>query len=259
MTIKEVEQELQIPRATIRFYEKEGLLNPKREENGYRDYSEEDIERLKKIIILRKLGITVTDITDVLDGASGLSDVLTANMEALEKQMEELRGAMRVCRNMLDSHVELADFDTERYWNTIEEEEKQGHRFMDIAKDIVETEKKIFTSWFAWTDTNGEIYDSVPVLIRDVLIASTFSGCICCLMRGSWSVKNFLGGIVGIAIIILVECVLSIPLYFLGKKYYWIAKNRRKVLFIVCLVLCGVLLVLNMVLFPDFYTAYPFF
>ena len=32
MTIKEVELYLEVPRATIRFYEKEGLISPKRKE-----------------------------------------------------------------------------------------------------------------------------------------------------------------------------------------------------------------------------------
>ena len=56
MTIKEVEQELGIPRANIRFYEKKNLLHPERGENTYREYSEEDVATLKKIIILRKIG-----------------------------------------------------------------------------------------------------------------------------------------------------------------------------------------------------------
>ena len=43
MIIKEVEQSLGVPRATVRFYEKEGLLSPSRSENGYREYSEEDV------------------------------------------------------------------------------------------------------------------------------------------------------------------------------------------------------------------------
>ena len=37
MTIKELEQQLQIPRANIRYYEREGLLRPQRGENNYRD------------------------------------------------------------------------------------------------------------------------------------------------------------------------------------------------------------------------------
>ena len=37
MKINDVEQILGITKANIRFYEKEGLLNPSRNENGYRD------------------------------------------------------------------------------------------------------------------------------------------------------------------------------------------------------------------------------
>jgi len=59
MTIKEVEQILWIPRATVRFYEKEGIIEPKREKNGYCDYSQTDVVRLKKIIILRKIDLSV--------------------------------------------------------------------------------------------------------------------------------------------------------------------------------------------------------
>ena len=52
MTIKEVEKKLNISRANIRFYEKEGLLEPKRCDNEYRDYSEDDLKRLEKNFII---------------------------------------------------------------------------------------------------------------------------------------------------------------------------------------------------------------
>ena len=68
MKINELEKELNISRANIRFYEKEGLLNPTRKENGYREYSEKDIAVLKKIIIYRKLGISIQDIRGIFDG-----------------------------------------------------------------------------------------------------------------------------------------------------------------------------------------------
>ena len=49
MTIKQLEQELEIPRATIRFYEKEKLIAPKRSDNSYREYSEEDFENITRL------------------------------------------------------------------------------------------------------------------------------------------------------------------------------------------------------------------
>ena len=43
MTIKELEARTGMVRANIRYYEEEGLLAPRRLDNGYRDYSEEDV------------------------------------------------------------------------------------------------------------------------------------------------------------------------------------------------------------------------
>ena len=43
--------------AVYRFYEKEGLLSPGRNsENGYRDYGEAEVDTLRRIKLLRKLG-----------------------------------------------------------------------------------------------------------------------------------------------------------------------------------------------------------
>lgn len=59
MTIKELEQRTGMPRANIRYYEEEGLLSPRRLENGYRDYSEEDVQTLEKIKLLRSLQLDI--------------------------------------------------------------------------------------------------------------------------------------------------------------------------------------------------------
>ena len=56
MTIGELEALLDMPRASIRFYEQEGFIHPKREANNYRDYSEEDADTLRKVKLLRQLG-----------------------------------------------------------------------------------------------------------------------------------------------------------------------------------------------------------
>ncbi|MFR3320793.1 MAG: MerR family transcriptional regulator [Lachnospiraceae bacterium] len=49
MTIKEVEEITNLPRSNIRFYEKEKLITPVRNpNNGYREYSEKDVNTIKK-------------------------------------------------------------------------------------------------------------------------------------------------------------------------------------------------------------------
>jgi DNA-binding transcriptional MerR regulator len=47
MTSKEMELRSGVPRANIRYYEAEGLLSPRRAKNGYREYSEKDLETLR--------------------------------------------------------------------------------------------------------------------------------------------------------------------------------------------------------------------
>lgn len=244
MTIKEVEQELGIPRATVRFYEKEGLLDPKREENGYRDYSENDVDKLKKIIILRKLGIAVGDIEDIFDGAKTMPEALAENLNNLQKQMEELKGAMNLCRRMQEDGLELASFRAEDYWTIMEEEEKKGHPFMDIAKDIVETEKKVIFRYFSWTDKNGNPYDWRRNL-RDFIIMLLGLGIARCIMKKEISIGNLLWGVGGVLSILVIESLLSIPMYFLGKRFPWIEKHRIMVLVIFALGLCVGLLLLG--------------
>lgn len=244
MTIKEVEQLLEVPRATVRFYEKEGLITPTREGNGYRDYSDEDVEKLKKIIILRKIGMSVEEIDDLFDGIRSMDEALDANIENLQKQMDELKGAMKLSQKMKEDFVQIASMDVNAYWNTIEEEEKQGNRFMDIAKDIIEIEKGVFASYFSAIDRDGKPYESFPRILLNVIACTVIAGILVCFFEGNWSAKNFLMGIRGVVSIIILEMVLSIPLYFLGKKYDWIRKNRKKALFIVALILCILLLIL---------------
>ena len=77
MRIKEVEQRTGLPAKAIRLYESKGLLKPAREtENDYRDYTEEDVARLKTIAILRKLDVSVAEIKEWTDGQTNLSDLL---------------------------------------------------------------------------------------------------------------------------------------------------------------------------------------
>lgn len=68
MKINEVETLLDISKANIRFYEKEGLLSPSRTAAGYREYTPEDVEQLKTILLLRKLGFPVKVIRQILNG-----------------------------------------------------------------------------------------------------------------------------------------------------------------------------------------------
>lgn len=76
MLINKACRESKLTKKAIEYYEVQGLIKPRILENGYRDYSSEDAEKLNKIGTLRKLGLSVSEIKVVLkDPKIGLCEV----------------------------------------------------------------------------------------------------------------------------------------------------------------------------------------
>lgn len=125
MTIKDVEKRTGLSRSNIRFYEKEKLIEPLRNEsNGYRDYSENDVENIKKIAYLRTLGISIEDIRSIISEKVTLQEMLEKQKEVLKNQITDLNKAKLMCEKMLDEEsisyeklqVEQYVTDLHDYW-----------------------------------------------------------------------------------------------------------------------------------------------
>ncbi len=132
MTIKEVEQKTGLQRSNVRFYEKEELIQPKRnEKNGYRMYSDNDIENIKKIAYLRTLGISIEDIRRILKNEISLYDVIEMQSKVLNGQIEELSYAKKQCEVMLKSEeISFEKMNVEEYIPDLEDEwERNGQVF----------------------------------------------------------------------------------------------------------------------------------
>ena len=61
MNIGDASEQASLPRKTIRYYEEIGLISPQRSENGYRDYSDMDVHRLRFLQRSRSLGFTIEE------------------------------------------------------------------------------------------------------------------------------------------------------------------------------------------------------
>lgn len=141
MNIREAEEETGIIRQNIRFYEKKGLVHPKRnEENDYRQYSEEDIKRLKTIKMLRKLDFTVENIKEVLDGNVDFTQAVRNQLDSLKKRKRELSAQINFLEKMDREGADLSN--QEQYLSQIEQEERQGRRFTDILEDYRKTARE---------------------------------------------------------------------------------------------------------------------
>ena len=105
MTIKELEEKTGLARANIRYYEQQGLVHPARQENGYRDYSEEDLATLRKVKLLRHLGLGIDTIRAVQRGAQPLGKALAAREEELSGEAALLAREKAVCRELRGSGI----------------------------------------------------------------------------------------------------------------------------------------------------------
>lgn len=126
MTIKEVEEQTGLTRSNIRFYEKEKLIEPSRnDKNGYRDYSEKDVDNIKKIAYLRTLEISIEDIRNIISDKVPLAEIIKKQTITLQTQIEGFNQAKAMCERMLESgnisfdelQVEKYVADLETYWS----------------------------------------------------------------------------------------------------------------------------------------------
>ena len=109
MRIQEVEERTGITSHNIRYYEKENLICPQRNlTNKYREYTEDDIQKLNTIKLLRMINIPIRNIREYFEGNISLEDVLKSNLCLLEEEEHKLRESI-----MLNRHLLEQDIDTE--------------------------------------------------------------------------------------------------------------------------------------------------
>jgi MerR family copper efflux transcriptional regulator len=107
MNIGQAARRSGLPAKTIRYYEEIGLLRPQRAENGYRDYDDLDIHRLRFLQRSRGLEFSVEECRQLLslydDKARESADVkaiANAKLAEIDRKLAELMGL----RDML-SHL----------------------------------------------------------------------------------------------------------------------------------------------------------
>lgn len=148
MNIREAEAASGITKQNIRFYERKGLLHPERNmENDYRQYSDEDIRRLKSIRMLRRLDFPVEEIRKILEGSEEFKEAVKRQIESLKSRKQDLADQIEFLERIEKDGADLSR--QEQYLKAMEQAEHQGVRFLDILKDykkVAQSEmKKRFT------------------------------------------------------------------------------------------------------------------
>ncbi|MBW0147940.1 MerR family transcriptional regulator [Marinobacter arenosus] len=117
MKVKQLAEAAAVNPDTVRFYTREGLLNPSRNpENNYQQYDTDDLRRLRFARKARQLGFSLPEIRSILDQADDhhspcpmVREVFEQRLAEVEREIAELqqlrermKGALSAWRDMPD-------------------------------------------------------------------------------------------------------------------------------------------------------------
>lgn len=121
MTTKKVEELLGLTKQTLIYYEKEGLIKPSRDMNNYRNYSQEDVDLLRYIQLLRSMELSIDEIKFIIDGKLSLRKALETKRKYIEKERIELDNIEKRINDYIKRRRVYVSFDDEEVVYTREE------------------------------------------------------------------------------------------------------------------------------------------
>lgn len=103
MHISQLAKRHGLTRGSLLHYDRLRLLKPSgRTQARYRQYTEADEARLEKICLLRKAGLSLKHIAEILEGSDELlAPALELRLAELEREMEALRTQQRLVVSLL--------------------------------------------------------------------------------------------------------------------------------------------------------------
>lgn len=113
MLIKEVCEKCKLTKKAIEYYESKNLIHPQILENGYRDYSDADISSLKEISVLRKCGISIADIAEIMNSSN--KPATLAKCKYITKLRMQRLNDIQKCMDSL-----IADYDVNREFDYLQ-------------------------------------------------------------------------------------------------------------------------------------------
>lgn len=223
MKIGEVANETGLSISNIRFYEKKGLLVPSRkEESGYRDYTAEDVNRLKMILLYRKMGLPIETIYLVFQERVSLKVALERQTQELLKKKEEIIASLDLCEKVSRA-ADIQNINVDTYLEYVVEEEEKGKLFVEI-QEIVDDFTE-YTGLRHYVQGNGHIarFFNNPKLIP--IISAIWLTC-CILLPIFAMLESYVSyGFISfqlVAFCIMWVIIMLVPFF----KYHFVDKNR---------------------------------
>ena len=102
MNISDAATDSGLPAKTIRYYEDIGLVKPGRLANGYRDYDEDDLHKLRFLQRARGLGL-LSLYEDRNRASSDVKNIAKAHLAEIERKIVELQSLQKTLSDLVSS------------------------------------------------------------------------------------------------------------------------------------------------------------
>lgn len=107
MKTNEVMKQYNVTRKALLIYENKGLIHPLRDQSGYRDYREADLKIITKIILLRRLNISLDDIDKILLGNHKWIDEIEEKYQLEMKRLEVKKSYLRYVNDVINDNYDV--------------------------------------------------------------------------------------------------------------------------------------------------------
>ncbi len=134
MQIHEASSIVGLTHKSIRYYEEEGLLKPKRNNNSYREYDSEDIKNLKLIKFLRELNVPIFEIKKLKNQEFTLESCLQERIKKIEEQEKNYEIIKNMCLEIINNQESYEKIDISKYAQVLNVLEKRGFVMEPIKK-----------------------------------------------------------------------------------------------------------------------------
>lgn len=145
MRINEVVKLTGVSARTLQYYDEIGLLIPQKLDNGYRDYTEENLEKLQKILFYRFLKFKLNDIKELLEGDFDNLKILEQQRELILREKEKFEVILRNIEKTISNYKGEQTMTIEEKFNGFKKDDLNKYENQAVekyGKDTIEESKK---------------------------------------------------------------------------------------------------------------------
>ena len=145
MRINEVVKLTGVSARTLQYYDEIGLLIPQKLDNGYRDYTEENLEKLQKILFYRFLKFKLNDIKKLLEGDFDNLKILEQQRELILREKEKFEVILQNIEKTISNYKGEQTMTIEEKFNGFKKEDLNKYENQAVekyGKDTIEESKK---------------------------------------------------------------------------------------------------------------------